>query len=80
MKGGKPGDYSFIKWFWDPVGLAGTKDLTAKEKAAKLESELKNGRLAMIGIVSALCASALPGSVPFPGFPGVEGAPFVLPF
>jgi hypothetical protein len=33
----------------------------------------------MIGIVSALVASAVPGSVPFPGFPGAVGAMGVLP-
>jgi len=36
------------------------------EKFRELETmELKNGRLAMIGIISFACADALPGSVPF---------------
>ena len=46
MRGGKPGDYSFLKWFWDPLGLAGTKELTPAEREEKLTSELKNGRCA----------------------------------
>jgi hypothetical protein len=40
-----------------------TKDPT---KLKELElMELKNGRLAMIGIISFACAEAIPGSVPF---------------
>merc|ERR1719198_2257454 len=39
---------------------------TDPEKLKELQlMELKNGRLAMIGIISFACAVALPGSVPF---------------
>lgn len=36
------------------------------EKMKEIQlAELKNGRLAMIGIISFACAEAIPGSVPF---------------
>ncbi len=45
------------------------------------ESELRNGRAAMLGITSVLIAGNLPGAVPvldvIPDFPA--GASFVLP-
>ena len=44
-------------------------------------SELKNGRLAMIGIASVVSAMSIPGSVPFlENAPALTGAPFALPF
>merc|ERR1719253_236902 len=49
-KGGMPGDMRFLKRFWDTPGF--TKKLTPAQLAEKRESELKNGRLAMIGIAS----------------------------
>jgi len=62
--GGKPGDLKGLKSFWDPIGF------TSKMDAAKLErqrlSELKNGRAAMIGIISVLIAKSIPGSIPLP--------------
>merc|ERR1719313_2944633 len=61
-KGGTPGDLKFLKNFWDTPGF--TKRLTEAQKAEKRESELKNGRLAMIGIASVCAATAVPGSVP----------------
>ena len=48
--------------FWDPLNFTGA--LTAEQKARKRKAELKNGRLAMIGIVSFLIGHNLPGSVP----------------
>jgi len=74
MRGGVPGKldqlpFDGIKglWapsikFWDPLGFMGA--LTEEQKAKKRKAELKNGRLAMIGIISFLCAHNLPGSVP----------------
>ena len=78
-KGGMPGDYRFLKRFWDTPGF--TKKLTAEQKAEKLVSELKNGRLAMIGIASVIAASAIPDSVPLlSGAKALTGAAFALPF
>jgi len=74
MRGGVPGKidqlpFAGIKglWapnikFWDPLGFMGA--LTDEQKARKRKAELKNGRLAMIGIISFLTAHNLPGSVP----------------
>merc|ERR1719327_2432524 len=50
MAGGKPGDLKFLKTFWDPVGF--TSKLSPEELARKRNAELKNGRMAMIGIIS----------------------------
>merc|ERR1719456_198799 len=61
-KGGEPGNLKFLKRFWDTPGF--TKNLTAEQLAEKRLSELKNGRLAMIGMASIICATSLPGSVP----------------
>jgi len=78
-KGGMPGDYRFLKRFWDTPGF--TKRLTAEQKAEKLVSELKNGRLAMIGMASIIAASAVPDSVPLlANAKALTGAPFALPF
>ena len=49
--------------FWDPLGFMGA--LTEEQKAEKRLAELKNGRLAMLGIVSFLAGNTLPNSVPF---------------
>eukprot|EP00316_Scyphosphaera_apsteinii_P016749 CAMPEP_0119327182 /NCGR_PEP_ID=MMETSP1333-20130426/70102_1 /TAXON_ID=418940 /ORGANISM="Scyphosphaera apsteinii, Strain RCC1455" /LENGTH=195 /DNA_ID=CAMNT_0007335689 /DNA_START=123 /DNA_END=710 /DNA_ORIENTATION=+ len=75
--GGQPGRLTGLKSFWDPVGF------TAKMSPEKLERqrlcELKNGRAAMLGIVSVLIANNIPGSIPVPiAFP--TGPSFVLPF
>jgi hypothetical protein len=48
--------------FWDPLNFTGA--LSAEQKARKRKAELKNGRLAMIGMVSFLIGHNLPGSVP----------------
>ena len=64
MKGGTPGSLKGLKSFWDPAGL------TSKMSPDKLErqrlSELKNGRLAMLGITGVLIANSVPGSIPLP--------------
>jgi len=48
--------------FWDPLGFMGA--LSPEQKARKRKAELKNGRLAMIGIISFVIGHNLPGSVP----------------
>ena len=52
---------------WDPLGIAenATPEFLAKRQAR----ELANGRLAMIGIISFIAASKVPGSVPALPFP-----------
>jgi hypothetical protein len=78
MAGGKPGDLTFLKSFWDPVGF--TKGLSAEERARKLDAELKNGRLAMIGIIGCVAATTIPGSVPLlANAPLLTGPGLVLP-
>lgn len=49
------------------AGFFGVPAITTDPKKFKeLElNELKNGRLAMIGIISYACAVTIPGSVPF---------------
>ena len=66
IDGGKIGEMPVLKaWLpWIPRGEA--PDPVAKAKREKsLVSELKNGRLAMIGIASFYAAETIPGSVPF---------------
>ena len=78
-KGGTPGNLKFLKNFWDTPGF--TKKLTAAQLAEKRVSELKNGRLAMIGIASVCASMAIPGSVPLlKGAPALTGSAFALPF
>ena len=74
MRGGVPGKIDSLPFdgiqgiwapkikFWDPLGFMGA--LTAEQKAKKRKAELKNGRLAMIGIISFLVGHNLPGAVP----------------
>mmetsp|Transcript_35110 Transcript_35110/g.58155 ORF Transcript_35110/g.58155 Transcript_35110/m.58155 type:complete len:231 (+) Transcript_35110:30-722(+) len=79
MKGGTPGDLKFLKRFWDTPGF--TKKLSAEQLAEKRLAELKNGRLAMIGIASIIAATAIPGSVPLlEGAKALKGTAFALPF
>merc|ERR1719198_451180 len=74
MRGGTPGKIDSLPFdgisglwapkikFWDPLGF--TNALTEEQKARKRKAELKNGRLAMIGIISFFVGHSLPGAVP----------------
>merc|ERR1719310_1212745 len=74
MRGGVPGKIDSLPFdgisgiwapkikFWDPLGFMGA--LSEEQKAKKRKVELKNGRLAMIGIISFLVGHNLPGAVP----------------
>ena len=59
MAGGTPGK---IPLLWDPLGF--TKSLSQETLARKRTAELKNGRLAMIGVMSLVSAHFIPDSVP----------------
>ena len=88
MKGGKPGFFPSLKKgfgvhpvpfdLYDPLDFSTNR--TAVEKANGLNMEVNNGRLAMIGIMSLLAESKVPGSVPFgpklPAYAGEVMAPF----
>merc|ERR1719183_2948540 len=77
MAGGTPGDLKGLKSFWDPIGL--TKKMDAEKLKRQRLSELKNGRLAMLGIVGCLIGGNLPDSIPVPiNWP--EGASITEPF
>jgi hypothetical protein len=78
MRGGTPGNLKFLRSFWDPVGF--TRRLSPEELKRKREAELKNGRLAMLGIMSLVAATSIPGSVPLlANAPALTGPAFVLP-
>ncbi|KAJ1461435.1 chlorophyll a/b-binding protein-domain-containing protein [Pelagophyceae sp. CCMP2097] len=75
LKGGQPGYFPPIAGragfgqvtlnLWDPFELpGGPSSLDAAGKARGLFAEINNGRLAMIGILSVLAESAMPGSNP----------------
>jgi len=59
MMGGTPGK---IPLLWDPLGFS--KSLSPETLARKRTAELKNGRLAMIGVMSFVSAHFIPDSVP----------------
>ena len=89
-KGGKPGYYPPIKGarpeivlnLYDPFNF-GFRAKSAESRARGRQSEILNGRLAMIGLMGLLSESKVPGSVPFlagiKDFPRYDGdvmAPF----
>merc|ERR1719243_286998 len=59
MMGGTPGK---IPLLWDPLGF--TASLSPETLARKRTAEIKNGRLAMIGVMSFVSAHYIPDSVP----------------
>jgi len=66
MRGGQPGKYPDFEVFpnlYDPFGLF--KKMSPELKAKRLNIEVNNGRLAMIGIFGFLAADSTPGAVPF---------------
>jgi len=62
MKGGVPGK-NMVPGLFDPFGFSKNK---SEEQLARGRSvEIKNGRLAMIGVAGMYFAATVPGSVPF---------------
>eukprot|EP00584_Thalassiosira_punctigera_P012710 CAMPEP_0172547032 /NCGR_PEP_ID=MMETSP1067-20121228/16663_1 /TAXON_ID=265564 ORGANISM="Thalassiosira punctigera, Strain Tpunct2005C2" /NCGR_SAMPLE_ID=MMETSP1067 /ASSEMBLY_ACC=CAM_ASM_000444 /LENGTH=214 /DNA_ID=CAMNT_0013334051 /DNA_START=57 /DNA_END=701 /DNA_ORIENTATION=- len=61
MKGGTPGK-NMVPGLYDPFGLSTGRSEEAKAKGRS--SEIKNGRLAMIGVAGLWAAATLEGSVP----------------
>merc|ERR1719298_313717 len=87
MRGGKPGYMPSFSAnvhpsplnLWDPFKF--TKGLSEEQKAKKLNAEVNNGRLAMIGIFGFLAAAKVPGSVPaLDGLIAPYAGDFMQPF
>jgi hypothetical protein len=61
MRGGKSGTNKLV-WNFGDKYLSGK---TEEQKRAKRTAEINNGRLAMLGVMSIIAGSTIPGSVPF---------------
>ena len=88
MRGGKPGYLPDVQGERAPGrrSTSGTPSasprLSAEQKAKKLNAEVNNGRLAMIGLIGFLAEGSVPGSVPALGgiikpYSGDVMAPFL---
>mmetsp|Transcript_37603 Transcript_37603/g.55388 ORF Transcript_37603/g.55388 Transcript_37603/m.55388 type:complete len:222 (+) Transcript_37603:63-728(+) len=62
LKGGTPGK-NMVPGLFDPFGISKNKSEDAKARGRSVE--IKNGRLAMIGIAGMYFAATIDGSVPF---------------
>jgi len=62
MRGGTPGK-NMVPGLFDPAGIS--KNRSEEAKARGRDVEIKNGRLAMIGIAGMYFAASVDGSVPF---------------
>jgi len=62
LRGGTPGK-NMVPGLYDPIGLH--KNKSEEAKARGRSAEIKNGRLAMIGVAGMYFAATIPGSVPF---------------
>jgi len=61
MRGGKSGTHDLV-WYFGSKYLSGKSE---EQRQMKRNAEINNGRLAMIGIMSFIAASTVPGSVPY---------------